>query len=46
MDEPPYCPKCGQEMRLAVSLLAEGGLPAVEGFRCDNRNEEITREVE
>jgi transposase-like protein len=46
MDDPPYCPKCGLGMRLAASLPAEGGLPAVEGFRCDDCNEEITREVE
>jgi tRNA(Ile2) C34 agmatinyltransferase TiaS len=46
MDDKPRCPKCGQEMKLVASLPAEGGFPAVEGFRCDECDEEITREVE
>jgi hypothetical protein len=29
-------------MKLVDSLLAEGSFPAVEGFRCEQRNEEIT----
>jgi predicted RNA-binding Zn-ribbon protein involved in translation (DUF1610 family) len=45
MDE-PYCPKCGQKMRLVSFLPAENDLPSVEGFRCDRCGEELTREVE
>jgi hypothetical protein len=33
-------------MKLVDSLPAEGDYPALEGFRCDECNEEITLEVE
>jgi hypothetical protein len=42
MDDPSHCPRCGQQMKLVDSLPAEGGFPAVEGFRCEQCNEEIT----
>lgn len=47
--EPPklvVCPRCGEEMRLAVTLPAKGNLPAVEGYRCDSCGIEQTFEVE
>jgi hypothetical protein len=43
---PPKCPTCDRPMRLAASLPAEDGLPAVAGFRCDVCNTETTLEIE
>ena len=46
MDDLPRCPKCGQPMKLIAFLPAGGGFPAIESFRCDECDAEITREVE
>jgi hypothetical protein len=46
MADAPLCPKCQRPMKLVASLPAENDLPAVEGFRCDTCNEEVTRETD
>jgi len=46
MDDPLRCRKCGQPMKRMASLPAGGGFPAIESFRCDECDEEITKEVE
>jgi transposase-like protein len=46
MADTPRCPKCTRPMKLIDSIPSDNNLPALEEFRCDSCNEEITREVE
>ena len=46
MSDALHCPKCEQQMELVASLAAECGFPAVDGFWCEQCDEELTREVE
>lgn len=42
----PACPACTKPMELVARIEAEGGLPAVEGYRCEPCNTDVVIEVE